>query len=80
MTAPISIRPDESVRTTPESEAREHGNGRATYLRQLATDAAREVRRKNVRPQSAAMARQIAASPEARDFAEFRGTPHWDAL
>jgi hypothetical protein len=80
MTAPISIRLDDSVRTALEAEARERGIGLATYLRLLATDAAREARRKKIRAQSAVVARHIAESPEAREFTEFWGTPHWEEL
>jgi hypothetical protein len=52
----------------------------ATYLRQLATEAAREVRRNAIRAQSAAVARHIAENPEAKDFAEFWGTPRSEGL
>ena len=49
MTAPISVRLDDDVRTTLEAEARSRGIGLATLLRQLAAEAAREVRRKRIR-------------------------------
>jgi hypothetical protein len=75
MTAPISIRLDDNVRATLEAEAKERGIGLATYLRQLAADAAREVRRKRIRAQSAAVARYIAENVEARAFYEDWGTP-----
>jgi hypothetical protein len=80
MTAPISIRLDDSVRATLEAEARDRGIGLATYLRELAADAAREVRRKRIRAQSAEVARYIAENPEAREFAEFWGTPRSEGL
>jgi hypothetical protein len=63
-----------------EAEAKERGIGLATYLRQLAADAAREVRRKRIRAQSVAVARHIAENPEAREFSEFWGTPNWEGL
>lgn len=80
MGAPISVRLDDEVRTTLESEASARGIGLATYLRQLAADAAREVRRKRIREASEAVGRYIAENPEAREFSEFWGTPCWDHL
>lgn len=78
MTAPISIWLDDSVRATLEAEAKERGIGLATYLRQLALDAAREVRRKRIRAQSAAVARYVAENPDARAFYEDWGAPSSD--
>jgi hypothetical protein len=78
MSAPISIRLDDKVRTELEAEAKQRGIGLATYLRHLAADAAREVRRKRIRAQSEAVARYIAENPEAREFYEFWGTPTTD--
>jgi hypothetical protein len=78
MTAPISVRLDDNVRATLEAEAKEQGIGLATYLRQLAADAAREVRRKRIRAQSDAVGRYVAENPEAREFYEFWGTPTTD--
>ncbi len=78
MTAPISVRLDDNVRATLEAEAKEQGIGLATYLRQLAADAAREVRRKRIRAQSDAVGRYVAEDPEAREFYEFWGTPTTD--
>ncbi len=80
MAAPISVRLDEGVQATLEAEARDRGIGLATYLRQLAADAAREVRRAQIRAQSAAVARHIAENPEANDFAEFWGAPRSEGL
>jgi predicted DNA-binding protein len=80
LTAPISIRLDDDVRATLEADAKKQGVGLATYLRVLATDAAREVRRKQIRAQSAAVARYIADHPEGREFSEFWGTPNWEGL
>jgi len=80
MTAPISIRLDDDVRDILEAEAKDRGVGLATLLRQLAADTAREVRRKRIRESSAEVARHIAASPEAREFTEFWGTPRQDGI
>nr|WP_294508195.1 hypothetical protein [uncultured Rhodopila sp.] len=80
MSAPISVRLDDGVQATLEAEAKNRGIGLATYLRQLATDAAREVRRNAIRAHSEAVACHIAENPEARDFAEFWGTPRSDGL
>jgi hypothetical protein len=79
MTAPISIRLDEGVRATLEAEATERGIGLATLIRELAADAAREVRRKRIRAQSAALARYVAEHPEARSFYQDWGGPPTDA-
>jgi predicted DNA-binding protein len=70
MTAPISIRLDPEVREILETEAKTQGIGLATYLRQLASDAAREARRSRIKAESAAVARYIAENVEARAFVE----------
>jgi GNAT superfamily N-acetyltransferase len=78
VSVPISIRLDDGVRATLEAEAKDRGIGLATYLRELAAEAAREVRRKRIRAQSATVARYIAQNPEARAFYEDWGTPTTD--
>ena len=80
MTAPISVRLDDAVRAELEAEAKTRGIGLATYLRQLASEAARDVRRKRIRAQSEAVGRYIAENPEAREFVEFWGTPRSEGL
>ncbi len=75
MSAPISIRLDDEVRATLVAEAADHGIGLATYIRQLATDAAREVRRKRIREQTAVVAKYIRENKEAQEFYDFWGTP-----
>jgi hypothetical protein len=75
MTTPISIRLDPDVRETLEVEARAQGIGLATYLRELARLAARDVRRARIRAQSEAVAHHIAMDPDARAFADEWGTP-----
>lgn len=80
MSAPISVRLDDTVRATLEAEAKDRGIGLATLLRQLAADAARDVRCKRIRAQSAVVARYIAGNPKAQAFCEFWGTPDWEGL
>ena len=75
MTAPISIRLDDEVRATLEAEARARNIGLATLLRQIAKEAARQVKRKRIREQSEAVGRYVATHPEAKEFYEFWGTP-----
>jgi hypothetical protein len=80
MSAPISVRLDDDVRATLEAEASTRGIGLATLLRQLASDAARDVRQKRIRAASEAVARRIAESPEAREFVKSWTTPDWQGL
>ncbi len=78
MTAPISIRLEEGVRAALETEAKAQGIGLATYLRQLATDAARKSRRERIRRQSEAVGRYVAENPAARAFYDEWGKPSAD--
>jgi hypothetical protein len=78
MAAPISIRLDDEVRATLEAEARTLGIGLATYLRQIAAEAARNVRRARIRAQSAAVGRAAAGRPDVREFYQDWGTPTTD--
>lgn len=80
MAAPISIRLDDKVRETLEAEARERRIGLATLLREIATEAARQVKRKRIREQSEAVGKYVASHPEAREFCEFWGTPRQEGL
>jgi hypothetical protein len=80
MRSPISIRLDAEVRKTLEAEAKAQGIGLASYLRQLAAKAARDVRRARVRAGSAAVARQVAENQAARDFMADWGTPGAEGL
>jgi hypothetical protein len=80
MAAPVSIRLDDEVRKTLEAEARSRNIGLATLLRQIAAEAARQVKRQKIREQSEAVGRYIASNPEAKEFAEFWGTPRIDGL
>ena len=80
MSAPVSIRLDDEVRETLEAEARSRKIGLATLLRQIAKEAARQVKRKRIRQQTAAVGRYVASSPEAAEFCEFWGTPRQEGL
>ncbi|HLY44951.1 MAG TPA: hypothetical protein VKQ73_05185 [Stellaceae bacterium] len=80
MSAPISIRLDDQVRAELEAEARARRIGLATLLREIASDAARQVRRKRIREQTAAVGRYVASHPEAKEFFEFWGTPRIEGL
>jgi len=80
MAAPISIRLDDEVRATLEAEARARNIGLATLLRQIAKEAARQVKRKRIREQSEAVGRYVASNPEAKEFCEFWGTPRQEGL
>ena len=80
MAVPISIRLDDEVRETLEAEARSRNIGLATLLRQIAKEAARQVKRKRIREQTAAVGRYVASSPEAAEFCEFWGTPRQEGL
>ncbi len=78
MSAPISVRLDDEVRATLEAEARIRGVGLATYLRQIAAETARRVRRARIREQSGAVGRTIARQRKARSFYQDWGTPATD--
>ncbi|MBV8495065.1 MAG: hypothetical protein JO162_16485 [Alphaproteobacteria bacterium] len=80
MSAPVSLRLDDDVRKTLEAEARSRNIGLATLLRQIAAEAARQVRRRRIREQSEAVGAYVASNPEAKEFYEFWGTPHIDGL
>jgi hypothetical protein len=80
MAAPISIRLDDKVRKELEAEARARNVGLATLLRQIATEAARQAKRKRIREQSEAVGRYVASHPEAKEFSEFWGTPRQEGL
>ena len=80
MAAPISIRLDDKVREELEAEARARNIGLATLLRQIAAEAARQVKRKRIREQSEAVGRYVASHPEAKEFCDFWGTPRQEGL
>lgn len=76
MRHPVSVRLDDDVQATLEDAARDRGIGLSTYLRQLAADEARRVRRDRIRAQSRAVGTHVASSPEAAAFYEDWGTPN----
>jgi hypothetical protein len=75
MNSPISVRLDDEVRATLEADAMEHGIGLATYLRNMATDRAKLVRKAKVRAESRHVAERNRDDPDAREFYDF-----WDRI
>ena len=73
MSAPISVRLDDSTRELLEREARERKIGLSALLREIATEAAKEARKRRIRKQTQALAEYIASNPEAKEFFEFWG-------
>jgi hypothetical protein len=80
MTAPISVRLDDGVREELEAQARARNIGLSTLLREIATEAARQAKRKRIREQTEAVGRYVATHPEAKEFCEFWGTPRQKGL
>ncbi len=78
MGAPISIRLDDDVRDELEAQARRDGVGLSAPLREVATRAARDVRRARIRAASEHVAAHVAGSAEGRTFHEDWGTPRPD--
>lgn len=76
MGKPVSVRLDAEIQTTLEAAARERGVGLSTYLRQLADEEARRLRRERIRAQSRAVGEYVATTPEAADFYTRWGTPN----
>lgn len=72
---PVSVRLDDDVQSTLEAVAKERGVGLSTYLRELAADEARRLRRERIRAQSRAVGDYVASSPQARAFYEDWGAP-----
>ena len=80
MGAPISVRLDDKVREELEAQARARNIGLSTLLRDIATEAARQAKRRRIREQSEAVGRYVANYPEAKEFYEFWGTPRMAGL
>ena len=72
---PVSVRLDEEIQATLEEAAKARGIGLSTYLRELAVDEAKRVRRERIRVQSRAVGTYLASSPEGRAFYAEWGTP-----
>ena len=75
MSHPVSVRLDEEVQATLEEAAKARGIGLSTYLRELALDEAKRLRRERIRAQSRRVGTYIAVSPEGRAFYADWGTP-----
>jgi uncharacterized protein (DUF1778 family) len=75
---PVSVRLDDDTQTTLEDAAKARGIGLATYLRELAANEARRVRRERIRAQSCAVGAYVASSPEGQAFYAEWGTPTAD--
>jgi hypothetical protein len=80
MPSRISVRIDDEVRQTLEAEAGSRNVPLSTLLAELATEAARQIKRRRIREQSEAVGRYVASHPEAREFYEFWGTPRMEVL
>lgn len=76
MSRPVSVRLDENMQSTLEDAARARGIGLSTYLRELAANEARRLRRVRIRAQSRAVGDYVASSPEAQAFYAQWGTPN----
>jgi len=73
--APISVRLDPEVRAVLEHEAAARGTGVSSLLRELATQAARDILRARIRAQSAAVGAHVAQDRDAEGFYRDWGTP-----
>lgn len=80
MSATVSVRLDDAAQAMLETEAKVRRLGLSVAIRELATEAAREARRRRIREGSAKVARHIAENPEAAEFMEFWTTPRIEGL
>jgi hypothetical protein len=80
MSDPVSIRLDDDVRATLEEEARARSLGLSAYLREVATETARRIRRERIREQSKAVGAYIAVNPLAEEFYREVGSPKAEGL
>jgi cytidylate kinase len=76
---PISIRLEDSVREELETQAQARGVGLSTYIRDLATEAARQARRARIRAESRDVGAYVARSADAQAFYRDWGAPGTDA-
>jgi hypothetical protein len=72
---PISIRLDDDVRQILERDAASAGVGLATYLRDLATERSRALRKAEIREESRRIGQLVRVDAEAREFFDAWGTP-----
>ncbi len=75
MSKQLSIRLDDDVHRELEADAREHGVGLATYLRDLAAAHAKEIRRTRVRQESRRVGALYRTQNEARELYDTWGSP-----
>jgi predicted DNA-binding protein len=68
MSKQLSIRLDDAVHQELEADARARGVGLSTYLRDLAAEHARDVRRARIRAESERVGKLYRTSAQARDF------------
>ena len=71
---PISVRLDDAVRAILERDAAQHNMGLATYLRDLATERSRALRKAEIYEESRRVAELVRSNPEARAFHDDWGT------
>ena len=72
---PVSVRLDVDMQSTLEDAAKARGIGLSTYLRELAANEAKRLRRERIRDQSRAVGAYVATSPAAQRFYDQWGTP-----
>lgn len=70
----VSVRLDDEVRATLEREAKARRQGLSAYLRDLATEEARRLRRERIKAQSRAVGEHVALSADAAEFYADWGT------
>ncbi len=75
ISSPVSVRLDPEVRDVLEREAAARAIGLSSLLRELATQAARGIRRARIREQSAAVGVHAAADESAASFYRDWGAP-----
>jgi hypothetical protein len=78
MASPVSVRLDDDVRETLETEARARHIGLSTYLRQIAIETAARLRRERIRAQSRAVGQYVASAADAAAFYDDWGTPRFE--
>lgn len=75
MSKQLSIRLDDDVHRELEVSARGRGVGLATYLRDLASAHAKEIRRARIRAESRRVGEHYRTRPEARELYDTWGAP-----
>jgi hypothetical protein len=75
MSKQLSIRLDDEVHRELEQDAKEHGVGLATYLRDMAAAYAKEIRRARIRAESQRVGELYRNQAETREFYDTWGSP-----